>query len=335
MRYTLFDMNNLVHRSWHSLKKRVRGFDNLTQMQKSSLVISSTLQIIKSSYNIFIPQATVFCFDNKSWRKEYYKDYRLARRNNIKNPADIEQSENIGFIIESLLELFRTTNSYILEHNKIEADDWIAGWIHYHKEDEHLIITRDSDLKQLVSAGTCLFDPTPKILYTTRGLYLKEEKSDNNNELLYNVEWSKLLDKNNDHIMFDPGWELFEKIIRGDKSDDIPSSYPNVLTKTLKKVYYDNDIIQWNNFLNNTKFIIDGNEVLLKERYELNKRLIDLSYQPDDIKIIINNTIEQVINEPNHTMTELNFIEFLNKFKLYKIKDNMEEYLKIFEKIKS
>jgi hypothetical protein len=92
-----------------------------------------------------------------------------------------------------------------------------------------------------------------------------------------------------------PEWLLFEKCMRGDTSDNVFSAYPGVRTKgTSKKVglteaFEDRKSkgFSWNNLMLQRWTDHEGKEHRVLEDYERNRRLIDLSHQPENIKEII------------------------------------------------
>ena len=84
----------------------------------------------------------------------------------------------------------------------------------------------------------------------------------------------------------DPQWLLFEKCIRGDSSDNVFSAYPKVRKNKLEEAFKDrqNKGFAWNNLMLQRWVDHNGEEHRVLEDYERNRRLIDLTQQPDDIK---------------------------------------------------
>jgi hypothetical protein len=132
-----------------------------------------------------------------------------------------------------------------------------------------------------------------------------------------------------------PEWLLFEKCMRGDTSDNVFSAYPGVRTKgTSKKVglteaFEDRGTkgFAWNNLMLQRWTDHEGKEHRVLEDYERNRRLIDLSYQPDHIKEIIQNTIQQAVSaEKNVSQVGIRLIKFCNLWDLKKIADQAQSY---------
>ena len=75
-------------------------------------------------------------------------------------------------------------------------------------------------------------------------------------------------------------FELFVKCIRGDKSDNIPAVMPMVTRKRLQEAFKNPDPMS----------ILEQHYRIqpeLRQHYERNRQLIDLSYLPEDLKAIL------------------------------------------------
>ncbi len=123
--------------------------------------------------------------------------------------------------------------------------------------------------------------------------------------------------------------------MRGDTSDNVFSAYPGVRTKgTSKKVglteaFEDRKSkgFAWNNLMLQRWTDHEGREHRVLEDYERNRRLIDLSHQPDDIKAIISETIAAAISaEKNVSQVGLRLMKFCGLYDLKKISDQAASY---------
>jgi len=330
MRFTIFDANNLVHRAWHSLHRRVKGFTDSEYSQRK-MVMENLFQTVRMCNNHFYPDCLVFCFDSRSWRKSLFDDYKISHKARIKTPDEITRNDIIHKIINEFADFIKTTNNIFLERSGAEADDFIAFWTFMHPEDEHIIISGDSDFKQLVKAGVSLFAPVPKKMYTVRGVFYQDNKIDDTQiEYLFDEVWKISFEKDGTREVFDPGWELFQKIIRGDDNDDVPTCFPRVQTKTMKKVYY-GSLLDWNNFMNGDVQTEEGPRPLA-QLYDFNRRLIDLNYQPDDIKEMLIEAIQEASKLKNNEMVEYNFTKICTKYKMTRLMNNANDYITIFNK---
>jgi hypothetical protein len=83
----------------------------------------------------------------------------------------------------------------------------------------------------------------------------------------------------------------------------------------------------WNNLMLQRWSDHNGQEHRVLEDYERNRRLIDLSHQPDDVKEIIRNTItEATASEKNVSQVGIRLIKFCNLWDLKKIADQAQSY---------
>jgi len=170
-----------------------------------------------------------------------------------------------------------------------EADDIIAVATQNKGNTRTVIISSDKDFIQLLNDDVVLYSPSQK----------EERTSD------------------------DVGYALFEKCIRGDSGDNIKSAYPRVRKTALQEAWCDN--YKMINLLETvTK---QGNSV--KDSYFFNKKLIDLSMQPDYIKLNISNTLENLkINKYNG----LNVLRFIGKHDMKGISNEFLKHKEIFRK---
>lgn len=91
-----------------------------------------------------------------------------------------------------------------------------------------------------------------------------------------------------ERISEDPKYDLFLKCIRGDRGDNVFSAYPRVRETKLKEA--------WGNpldMINLMETVLpDGKTV--KELYEFNKSLVDLTKQPTEIRLAILDVINNI-----------------------------------------
>lgn len=145
------------------------------------------------------------------------------------------------------------TSSLVLSVERCEADDIIGYWCLNSSGVENMILSTDKDFIQLLDENTSLYSVTQK-----------EFRQSQN-----------------------PDFDLFVKCMRGDKNDNIESALPRVRQTRLEKAYAD-DIELLNLFETVRK---DGRKVF--DVFDLNRRLIDLSMQPEWVVENIKNAIEE------------------------------------------
>ena len=211
----------------------------------------------------------------------------------------------------------------MLQNPRLEADDLIAGWIQTHPNDKHVIISTDTDFVQLIAPNVTQYNGVMEHVITYKGIFDDKGKP--------------IIDKKTQEPKPapNPEWLLFEKCMRGDTSDNVFSAYPGVRTKgTSKKVglteaFEDRNSkgYAWNNLMLQRWSDHNGVEHRVLEDYERNRRLIDLTHQPENIKEIITNTIATATAEQkNVTQVGIRLIKFCNLWDLKKIADQAQSY---------
>jgi len=204
----------------------------------------------------------------------------------------------------------------------------IAGFIQMHPDDNHVIISTDSDFHQLIAPNVKQYNGVADTLTTHEGVFDKKGKS--------------VIDKKTKEPVPapDPQWILFEKCMRGDSSDNVFSAYPGVRTKGTKNKVGLQEAFEdrskqgwaWNNLMLQRWSDHEGKEHRVKDDYERNRQLIDLKAQPDDIKNIIRSTIEENISTPkNISQVGIRLLKFCNVYDMKKIADSIQLYADPFQ----
>jgi hypothetical protein len=123
---------------------------------------------------------------------------------------------------------------------------------------------------------------------------------------------------------------LFEKCIRGDTSDNVFSAYPKVRKNKLEEAFNDraNKGFAWNNLMLQRWVDHNGIEHRVLEDYERNRRLIDLTQQPEDIKDIIKETIFTNAVAKEVTQVGIRLLKFAQLYDLQKVSDQADSYAK-------
>jgi hypothetical protein len=101
--------------------------------------------------------------------------------------------------------------------------------------------------------------------------------------------------------------------MRGDVSDNIKSAYPRVPEAKLREAYADRGGAKWNNLINATWGKL-GETNSVRDVYEMNLKLIDLSAQPEPIVTAMDAKIDEMISKPISQMVELNFERFCSEY---------------------
>ena len=320
-RYALIDTANTFFRARHIASR------NSTVEEKVAmalhLTLASTNQIVKR-FNI---DHVAFLLEGRSFRKDLYAPYKKNRVVDTLSQTEAEVEENKLFW--DTYEKFTTylkdrTNCSVLRDPKAEADDLIARFVALHPEDEHFIISTDSDFYQLISPTVKQYSGVTGELITLEGYFddkgrpVKDKKT----------KEPKLLE--------DPQYLLFRKICRGDTSDNIFSAFPGCREKGTKnkvgirEAYEDRNKqgFAYNNFMLQRFTNHEGNEVRVKDAFARNKTLIDLTAQPDDIKLSVDTNIREGVRRTTIPQVGIHLMKFAGKYELNKIADNAETYAK-------
>jgi 5'-3' exonuclease len=321
MNYILVDTANTFFRARHV----VNGSADI----KLGMAFHITFNSIKKAWQDFDGHHVVFCLEGRSWRKDFYEPYKRNRAESRAALTAKEQEEDKLFweaFDEFKNFINEKTNCTVLHHPQLEADDLIAGFIQTHPEDKHVIISTDSDFYQLINEQVSQYNGVQEHHITHEGIFDKKGKL---------VVDSKTKEPKEVH----PEWLLFEKCMRGDTSDNVFSAYPGVRVKGTKNKVGLTEAFQdrnskgfaWNNLMLQRWVDHEGKEHRVKEDYERNRTLIDLSAQPTEIKELIHKTIEVDCVPKDITQVGIRMLKFCNTWDMKKIADNIQSYAEPFQ----
>ena len=323
MSYILVDTANTFFRARHV----VRGDADI----KLGMALHITFNSVKKAWQDFEGKHVVFCLEGRSWRKDFYKPYKANRAETRAAMTVKEQEEDKLFweTFDAFKEFIQTkTNCTVLQHPNLEADDLIAGFIQSHPNDDHVIISTDSDFHQLLAPNVKQYNGVSEETHTLEGIFDKKGKL---------VKDKKT---NEPKAVPDPKWILFEKCIRGDSSDNVFSAYPGVRVKGTKnkvgliEAFEDRDKKgwAWNNLMLQRWADHEGKEHRVLDDYERNVKLIDLTAQPEDIKNKINETITAQTDEPkNVSQVGIRLLKFCQLYDMKRMMDTIQTYAEPFQ----
>lgn len=311
MTYILVDTANTFFRARHVIK----GDADI----KLGMAFHITLNSIRKAWQDFGGTHVVFCLEGRSWRKDYYTPYK-AQRAAARAAKTVKEQEEETLFWESF-DAFKDfvtekTNCTVLQNQRLEADDLIAGFIQSHPNDDHVIISTDTDFVQLIAPNVKQYNGVMEHTITHEGIFDKKNKRVIDNK----TKEAKVIP--------DPKWLLFEKCIRGDTSDNVFSAYPKVRKNKLEEAFKDRDSkgFAWNNLMLQRWVDHNGAEHRVLEDYERNRKLIDLTQQPIDIRNIITETIIDGIKPKEVTQVGIRLLKFAQLYDLQKISDQAASY---------
>tara|TARA_B100000886_G_C20402036_1_gene483019 strand:+ start:270 stop:1271 length:1002 start_codon:yes stop_codon:yes gene_type:complete len=325
--FILVDSFNMYHRAKH-VAMRGSNVD-----MRIGMAFHIMMNSVKMCYNKFNADHAVFCLEGRSWRKDYYEPYKRNRKDARESLSVREQEENqIMFdAYDSMVDfLDKKTNVTLLHNKQAEADDMIAMFIESHPNDEHIVISSDSDYLQLIQDNVKIYDGVQNRIITKDGFF----KDDKNMTPMKDKKTKEVMDAPN------PKWLLFEKCIRGDTSDNIFSAYPGARKKGTKnkigmlEAFADEDTggFNWNNFMLQRWTDHNGDEHTVKEDYERNKVLIDLHAQPVELKVDFVETIATASKPKTIPGVGINFLKWCGEWDLQNLSKAPDEMASILNK---
>ena len=231
----------------------------------------------------------VVCAEGRSWRYDVYPEYKAKRKLEKASMTAAEREDDaiIQNGLSELIEFLRdSTRVTVLRSDNIEGDDFIARFVQVHPNDQHIILSSDSDFIQLIADNVSIYDAMMDRIITKEGV-----KNSNGKQLVFEIGSStgkisikgtleeeiekhrraqKALKKEKpDHEVTEFSWDiddewwkraLFVKMIRGDSGDGIFSAFPGIRYKGSKNkvgiadAWADRNTrgFEWNNFMNQT-----------------------------------------------------------------------------------
>ena len=321
MKYAIIDTANTFFRARHIASR------NTDTWEKIGMALHLSLASVNQIARKFGVDHVVFALEGKSWRKGFYEPYKKNRIVDAQTQTDAEREENEMFW--DTYEKFTTflkekTNVSVIRHPEAEADDVIARFIHLHPDDEHFIISSDTDYVQLIAPNVKQYNGVANQLITLEGYF------DDKGKLIVDKKTKE------PKLLGDPQWHLFMKCMRGDSSDNVFSAYPGVREKGTKnkvgltEAYADRTKqgFNWNNVMLQKWMDHNSVEHRVKDDYERNRILIDLTAQPQDIKDKVDEAIITSVRTTTIPQVGMHFMKFCGKYELTKISEQAEAYAK-------
>ena len=319
MRYVLIDTANMFFRARHT------AFRASDAWEKVGVALHTTLMSANKVVRRFEADHVVFALEGRSWRKDHYKPYKANRAVARAALTETEAEEDKMFweTYDNLTKyLAEKTNCSVIRCATAEGDDIIARWIALHPQDEHIVISSDTDFVQLVAPNVKQYNGITDELITTDGIFDAKNKP--------------VVDKKTKEAKIppDPQWLLFEKCMRGDTSDNVFSAYPGVRTKGtknkvgLQEAFADRTTkgYNWNNMMLQRWTDHNGEEHRVLDDYERNRQLIDLTYQPDAVKDTVDLAIIEQVSNKDVGQVGVRFMQFCGKYDLVRCSENAEGF---------
>lgn len=314
--YIIIDTANVFFRARHV----VRGDIDT----KVGMALHITLSSIKKAWQDFNGTHVVFCLEGRSWRKDFYEPYKRNRKEtrDAMSPREAEEDRVFWEIFDEFKDfVINKTNCTVLQNPVLEADDLIAGWIQNHPNDNHVIISTDGDFAQLISPRVRQYNGVQNMTVTHEGYFDDKGKP--------------IVDKKTKESKPapNPEWQLFEKCMRGDTSDNVFSAYPGVRIKGTKnkvgltEAFEDKSTkgFAWNNLMLQRWVDHNGVEHRVLDDYQRNVTLCDLTAQPENIRAVIDAAVNSVETK-DVTQVGMRLMKFCAKWDLQRIADQAQSF---------
>ena len=277
----------------------------------------------------------VFALEGRSWRKDHYRPYKANRAEARGAMTETEAEEDKLFweTYDELTKYLSTkTNCSVIRCATAEADDVIARWIALHPQDQHTIVSTDSDFVQLVAPNVQLYNGVNDHLFSVDGVRDGKGKS-----LSFEIKSNSKIKVNKHDPKFVlpkdyQKWVLFLKCMRGDPGDNVFSAYPGVRIKGTKKSVGLTEAFEdrnkkgyaWNNLMLQRWTDHNKKELRVLDEYERNCTLIDLTAQPQEIKDVVDAAICEQVSHKDVGMVGAQFLKFCGRYELTKLSNHAD-----------
>ena len=217
----IFDGNYLIHRDfsvwsmyYQDRKKTTEENENaireaLLDKEKQQVFLRKIIIDLCASVRRFSeqPDSVTIVIDSHSWRCKFYDDYKYALTR-----VRASYYQEFCKMIDTIEEYLRKKGMIVSRVAGAEGDDLLYIWSIYYTQvkcEPCVIITGDSDIRQIMDTNIAIFNNNSKNLH----LYCTPDRE---------VYWNERMEAD---VMVEPTIPfevILYKVIMGDKSDNIP-----------------------------------------------------------------------------------------------------------------
>lgn len=299
----VIDASNMVHRAYRGTSQNQLSEDS------AALALHTVFTGMHKYFQRFKDAEIITVFDlGKSWRYHYTMSescvsgnvYKSNRRQAMTSLEQKLYAELTGCINDFYSLLSQHTSIPTLGVDGLEADDIIAGLCEI-MDDDIVIISSDKDFIQLLRY------PNVKLLDPLQDKYRNLDEWEGSADLFMTC-----------------------KAFKGDPGDFVMSAYPRIRkTKIVKAM---SDPVMWTNIMQETWVKPDARDVTgfktvrVGDLYSENMLLMDLTKQPNEIKIQCYTHIDAELNRQKQ-FNYLQFMKFLGRHGLDAVADKASTYL--------
>lgn len=264
------------------------------------LAIDTFMSSVSKHLNNSKADEVILCFDKgKSWRFHYTKsdaclsqrEYKGNRRQKM-TPDEMEMYENYKKTMKTAIDFFTNhTGVKTISVDHLEGDDIIAEIIGRDKNSKYTIVSTDKDLTQLIADNVTLLDPATG----------KPRDCD------------------------DVDYFLFLKCFRGDVGDNVMSAYPRLRETKIQQAFKDE--FQRINLMQESWKDHEDREFIVGELFKENELLMDLTKQPEDIKRLMKESVDAVMNQPKKVLRLFTINQSCNTLGLTSIPNSLTNHI--------
>lgn len=207
----LIDGNYAYHKAFSVFSTYYKGQDLeevMSDPEKQQVLIRKCIIDICSAIRRFNNvERVAVVIDSHSWRYNFYDDYKYALTR-VRDPY----YKHFLTVLDMFEALLRKKGLIVSRVIGAEGDDLLYVWALYFGyclDEELVIITGDSDIRQIMTKNVALFNNNSKNLK----MYCTPERE---------VFWNEYLETDVQVIATKPFEVLLYKVIMGDTSDNIP-----------------------------------------------------------------------------------------------------------------
>lgn len=281
--HILVDTGNLFYRAI------AIGKSGETEEEIVAMTMAGACSIISNAYEMFGASHTMLAFESFSWRRKVFPDYKSSRRAVQQTKKEAEIQRLLYESIDRFKSFVRNeTNATPIQAELAEGDDVIARWIELHPDVEHVIVSTDGDMHQLVRPGVSAYSGQQEKCWTHEGVLASEERMLRKTPFSFkkwNSTWRKLDQE------FDPNWSLFKKIMRGDPGDSVPTAVkPRTRTKIIEAAFKDPAGPEFANLMQTVRSDLPDSPTVA-DLVKRNVELVDLTYRPEEVNTAIDSVV--------------------------------------------
>ncbi len=166
MKFAILDAANLFNRAHH-----VCGGDAFTKSGMALHIIFNSIRKVFKDHKV---DHIVIAGEGRSWRYDYYPQYKAKRilARSVLSAREKEEQDIFREALNQLMDFFaEKTRMTVLQMAGAEGDDFIARWIQLHPNDEHVIVSGDSDNIQLLAPNVSIYDGVTERLIRPDGIF--------------------------------------------------------------------------------------------------------------------------------------------------------------------